>query len=49
LPSIHFTWIHPAVVIGMGGVWLLTLAGILRLSSRRAALVASGHEGLMHG
>ena len=49
LPSIRFSWIHPAVVVAIGGVWLLALSGLLRLTIRRETTGASPREGLIHG
>jgi hypothetical protein len=49
LQSIHFSWIHPAVLVGMGGIWLLTLAGILRLTSRAERVGQATREGFSHG
>jgi hypothetical protein len=47
LQTSRFSWIHPALVIAMGGIWLLTLAAILRLTSRPES--ESSRESLLHG
>jgi hypothetical protein len=49
LPLIHFGWIHPAVLIAMGGIWLLVLAGILRLTRRGESADASSEQEFVHG
>jgi hypothetical protein len=38
LPGFHgsgFSWLDPAVMVGMGGLWLLALAGALRMVRER--------------
>ena len=50
LAGVRFSWIHPAVMIGMGGIWLLVLAGVLRLTGGRTEPARdSSREGLIHG
>ncbi len=49
LKAVQFSWIHPAAMIGAGGVWLLTLAATLRMSGGREGTQGSPQEGLIHG
>lgn len=52
LPSfrdIGFSWLHPAVMIGIGGVWLLTLATALRILRTAPTAHEPGEERLQHG
>jgi len=45
--TVGFSWMHPAVMIGMGGIWLLLLAAALSRMSGGGPLPV--HEGLTHG
>jgi hypothetical protein len=44
-----FSWIDPAVMIGIGGVWLLSLSVVLRLEANRDNAHARREEGLIRG
>jgi hypothetical protein len=50
LEGVRFSWIHPAVMIGMGGLWLLMLAGVLRLTGGHTQRARdTSQEGFIHG
>jgi hypothetical protein len=52
LPGVRdagFSWIEPAVMIGMGGLWVLSLAGVRWLTRSGTATWNRQQEGLIHG
>jgi hypothetical protein len=44
-----FSWIEPAVTIGMGGLWVLSLVGVRRLTGSRSPIWKHQEQGLIHG
>lgn len=44
-----FSWIEPAITIGMGGLWVLSLVGVRRLTRRRSPIWRREEQGLIHG
>lgn len=44
-----FSWIEPAVTIGVGGLWVLSLAGVRRLLRSRGLAWIRHEEGLIRG
>jgi hypothetical protein len=44
-----FSWVDPAVAIGMGGLWVLSLAGTRRFMAARGVSYDRAEEGLIHG
>ena len=52
LPSLQharFTWLHPLVALGMGGLWLLLALAALRLRFAPPVLPRRSDESLIHG
>jgi hypothetical protein len=48
-PATGFSWIEPAITIGMGGLWVLCLAGVRWLAATRGLPWVRRDEGLIHG
>ncbi|HTT00682.1 MAG TPA: hypothetical protein VMG11_01225 [Steroidobacteraceae bacterium] len=49
LPASGFSWLDPAVLIGIGGIWLLVLAAALRVLGQQARASEDARQGLIHG